>query len=88
MSQHDQHSFMPPDEPTAVYPIGASNEAAKKAPPAASAEPPEPPALPTDIEPVPSSPSSSPQPLIILALLGVPLLLAVGIVVVVALVLL
>ncbi len=72
MSGDNDFSFMPPDEPTAVYPIGASK---KKAPAVQQVEePPEP--------PTPTAPPAQQgfNPLLALALVGVPVLVALAVV--------
>lgn len=80
MSSDEPFNFMPPDEPTAVYPIGVPKTSEPE--PGESpdpAEPPEPPALessrPTAEE------ANGFNPMVALAIMGVPALVALAVVI-------
>lgn len=79
MSTHD-HSFMPPDEPTAVYPIGAITDETKAHTPV-QAEPPEPPQLSADVLEEASGSTNGFNPMVAVGLLVIPLVMGVGAVV-------
>lgn len=74
MSTDDNLSFMPPDEPTAVYPIG---QASIDVPPVEAPEPPEPPELTTEPPPA-ATPEGGFNPVLAVALITIPIVMGIG----------